>query len=71
MRKVILSVVAAASLTLAVAGSAMAQDICSSGQMFAEHHIVFMLQAGGVNNPDAHTPGSHSGFAGLCKGLGR
>ena len=71
MRKFVVSLVAATSLTLALVGSAMAQDICSSGRAFAEHHVVPMLQAGGVNNPDAHDPGSHSGFAGLCKGLGR
>ncbi|MDQ3871903.1 MAG: hypothetical protein M3301_09860 [Chloroflexota bacterium] len=71
MGKFVVSLVAAAALTLGLVGSAMAEDICSSGSSYAQNHIVEMLQGGGVNNPDAHKPGSHSGFAGLCLGLGR
>ena len=72
MRRIAISLAAAAALNLALIGSASAQvDICSTGRAFAQNHIVPMLQGGGVNNPDAHKPGSHSGFAGLCKGLGR
>ncbi|MDQ3871904.1 MAG: hypothetical protein M3301_09865 [Chloroflexota bacterium] len=68
----IISFAAATTLALGVIGSASAQaDICSSGRAYAQNHIVPMLQGGGVNNPGAHKPGSHSGFAGLCLGLGR
>ncbi len=72
MRRIVVSLVAAAALALGAIGSASAQvDICSSGRVYAQNHILEMLQGGGVNNPGAHKPGSHSGFAGLCLGLGR
>lgn len=72
MRKFVASLVVAASLTLALVGSAMAHEIdpCSGGSAYA-HHITDMVTGGGVNNPGAHKPGSHSGFAGLCLSLGR
>ncbi len=72
MRRIVISLAAATTLTLGAIGSASAQvDICSTGRAYAQNHIVPMLQGGGVNNPGAHKPGSHSGFAGLCLGLGR
>ena len=66
MRRIIISLVAAAALTLALVGSAMAQDICASGQAFAQEHILVVV-VGDVGGQPAHIPGTHQGFFGLCE----
>ena len=67
MRRIIFSFVAAAALAVALVGSAMAQDVdCSSGQAFAQSHVVALAQQGELG-AGGHISGTHQGFVGLCE----
>ncbi len=70
MRRILVSFVAAAALALALVGSAFAQEVCTSGATYALNYVVDTLGGGGLTNEGAIAPGTHSGFAGLCLGLG-
>lgn len=68
MRRIVISLVAAAALALALVGSTMAHVCPAEGEspsVFAQHHIVALAQEGELG-ADAHIPGTHQGFAGLC-----
>ncbi len=71
MRRILVSFLAAAALVLALVGAAFADEICTSGETFALNYAVPMLESGGLTNDGAVSPGTHSGYAGLCLGLGR
>ncbi len=62
MRRLIGAVAASLLLTLALAGSAAAQDTCDTGLEFAMEHIVPLAQEGLLGTE--HVPGEHMGFAG-------
>ena len=69
MRRAITAVLAGMAVSLALTTAVAAGEgpvVCGtlSGRDFAQTHIVPMLQGGGVNNPDAHSPGMvHQGCA--------
>jgi hypothetical protein len=68
MRRILVSLVAAAALAVALAGSSTAHECPAEGEspsVYAEHHIVALAQEGELG-ADAHIPGTHQGIAGLC-----
>ncbi|MDQ3870691.1 MAG: hypothetical protein M3301_03625 [Chloroflexota bacterium] len=71
MRRIAISFVVGVALALALVGAAFAQEICTSGETYALNYVVPMLESGGLTNDGSVAPGTHSGFAGLCLGLGR